>query len=305
VIVATRAVGRTPPAVVVQKPGRPKMVVYVFGRYIRVAHWIRNGLLIWLVLSGIYLGNPFLATRLYAEASESFVMAQVRGWHVLAGWILLAMTLVRIYQFLFVRPDGRLGLGAELRMAPVMFSWKAWRDQLAFYLLLRRDHPHFVYSNYGPLQYLVYTVLYASLLVISITGILLAAPYLAGGLASWSAGLLRPIEVGLGGLANVRAVHRFTMWFFVVFTLVHIYMAVWNSIRTGNLLLEGIVSGFKAEDVTAGAEVRGLTEREAQALHPAARRAQPPRPTPPTEPPTTPAAPTEPPAKPRRRDGDV
>lgn len=245
---ATRAAAARPKAVVLHKPGRPKMVVYVFGRYIRVTHWLRNGLLIWLVLSGFYIGNPFLARNLFQETSEVFIMAQVRGWHVAAGWILLAMTLVRIYQFLFIRPDGKLGLGAELRMAPVMFSWRAWRDQLAFYLLMKRDHPHFTYSNYGPLQYLVYTALYASLLVISVTGIILAAPYLSSGIGVWSAEIMRPIEVWMGGLANVRAVHRFVMWFFILFTLAHIYMAVWNSIRTGNLLIEGIVSGFKAED---------------------------------------------------------
>ncbi len=235
-------------AVVLHKPGRPRMVVYVFGRYIRIAHWVRNGLLVWLVLSGIYIGNPFLARNLASEASSVFIMAQVRGWHVIAGWILLAMTLVRIFQFLFIRQDGKLGLGAELRMAPVMFSWRAWRDQLAFYLLMKRDHPHFTYSNYGPLQYLVYTMLYASLLVISVTGIILAAPYLSSGVAVWSADIMRPIEVWMGGLANVRAVHRFVMWFFILFTVAHIYMAVWNSMRTGNLLIEGIVSGFAAKD---------------------------------------------------------
>jgi Ni/Fe-hydrogenase 1 B-type cytochrome subunit len=237
-----------PRGVVLERPGRPKMVVYVFGRYIRVAHWIRNAVLIWLVGSGIFIGNPFLARNLLQETAETFVMAQVRGWHVAAGWVLLALTLARIYQFLFVRADGKLGIGAELRMAPILFSWKAWRDQIAFYLLLRRDHPHFTFSNYGPLQYLVYTMLYASLLVISVTGIILAAPYVQGGLASFGADLMRPIEVALGGLANVRSVHRFTMWFFVLFTAAHIYMAVWNSLRTGNMLIEGIISGFKAED---------------------------------------------------------
>lgn len=247
-----------PEAVVVQRPGRPRMVMYVFGRFIRAAHWIRNGLLIWLVLSGFYLANPFLARNPVADTSSNFVLAQVRGLHVMAGWLLLAFTLVRIYQFLFIRRDGRLGVGDELRMAPILLNWKAWRDQLAFYLLLRRDHPHFTYSNYGPLQYLVYTLLYAALLVISVTGILLAAPYVQGGLASFGANLLRPIEVALGGLANVRGLHHFTMWFFIVFTLIHIYMAVWNSLRTGNMLIEGIISGFKAVD----AEVERATEAD-------------------------------------------
>lgn len=244
----TRPLPRRAASVTVEAPGRPKMVVYVFGRYVRIAHWIRNALLLWLIGSGIFIGSPFLARSPFGETASTFLMAQVRGWHVAAGWLLLAFTLARIYQFLFVTKDGRLGLGAELRMLPIVFSWRAWRDQLAFYLLLRRDHPHFTYSNYGPLQFVVYTMLYASLLVISVTGILLAAPYVSGGLASAGAQLMRPIEVALGGLANVRALHRFTMWWFVLFTLIHIYMAVWNSLRTGNMLIEGIISGFKAED---------------------------------------------------------
>jgi Ni/Fe-hydrogenase 1 B-type cytochrome subunit len=237
-----------PTHVVAGAKGRPAMVVYVFGRYVRAAHWIRNGILIWLVLSGIYLGNPFLARLGLGQATESLIMAQIRGWHVAAGWLLLAFTVARIYQFLFITKDGKLGIGHELKMGTVMFSWRAWRDQLAFYLLMRRDHPHFTYSNYGPLQYLVYTMLYASLLVISITGIMIAAPYTTGGIAAWGASLFTPLEVWMGGITVARIVHRFVMWWFILFTLAHIYMAVWNSIRTGNLLLEGIVSGFKADD---------------------------------------------------------
>ena len=250
---ATRVAGHQPAAVVIEETGRPKIVVYVFGRYVRIAHWIRNAVLIWMVLSGIYIGNPFLARSLTGDTVNGLFMAQVRGWHVAAGWVLLAFTLARIYQFLFVRADGSLGLGRELRMTPILFNFRAWREQMAFYFLFRREHPHYTYSNYGPLQFLVYTVLYAALLIISITGILLTAPYVQGGLASWGAGLLRPIEVWLGGIAQVRMLHHVTMWFFVIFTMVHIYMAVWNSLRSGNMLIEGMISGFQHDSETASA----------------------------------------------------
>lgn len=248
---ATRAPGNRAPAVVIEETGRPKIVVYVFGRFVRIAHWVRNAVLIWLVLSGIYIANPFLAPRLAVDPANSYFLAQVRGWHVAAGWVLLAFTLARIYQFLFVRADGKLGLGRELRMFPILFNWRAWREQMSFYFLFRREHPHYTYSNYGPLQYLVYTLLYAALLIISITGILIAAPYVQGGIATWAASLFTPIEVWLGGIAQVRMLHHVTMWFFILFTLVHIYMAVWNSLRSGNMLIEGMVSGFTHDVETA------------------------------------------------------
>ena len=69
----------------------------------------------------------------------------------------------------------------------------------------------------------------------------------------------------MGGLANVRAVHRYTMWFFVIFTVVHIYMAVWNSLRSGNMMVEAMISGFTAEDATS-------RPAEDEELKPAARR---------------------------------
>jgi Ni/Fe-hydrogenase 1 B-type cytochrome subunit len=257
-------------AVKLERPGRPTMIVYVFGRYVRIAHWLRNGLLVWLVGSGIYLGNPFLVASPMAETSSTFLLAQVRGWHVVAGWLLLALTVARLYQFLFVTSSGKLGLGAEVRMVSILFNWRAWRDQLGFYLLLRRDHPHFIYSNYGPLQYLIYIVLYLSLAVISVTGIILASPYLSSGLAAFGASVMRPIEVALGGLANVRAVHRFTMWWFVVFTVIHIYMAVWNSLRSGNMLIEGMISGFKAEDIGVKRAIEEQTAPPADAAPPTA-----------------------------------
>jgi len=99
------------------------------------------------------------------------------------------------------------------------------------------------------LPHLVCTLLYAWLLVVSTTGILIAAPHADGGVEAWGASLLRPIEVWLSGITTVRNVHRFVMWWFVCFTLAHVYMAVWNSMRTGNLVIEGIISGFEAESV--------------------------------------------------------
>lgn len=220
-------------------------VRYVFGRFTRIVHWLRVALIAWFVFSGIYLGSPFFA-RVYGGPTEDAIMLQFRSWHVLAGWVLIALTLVRIYEFLLVRSDGRaLGLGTELRMGRVLFNWRAWREQLAYYFLFRKEHPRYVYSNYGPLQYVVYTALYALLIAIGITGILLAAPYQPDGLAGASAALLKPIEVWLGGLVEVRRWHHWFTWAIMLFIVLHLYMVVWNSIRGRTMEIESIVSGYK------------------------------------------------------------
>lgn len=218
---------------------------FVFGRFTRIVHWLRVALIGWFVFSGLYLASPFFANRYDGPTTET-ILVQFRSWHVLAGWLLIALTLVRIYEFLFVRSEGRaLGLGTELRMGRVLVNWRAWREQLAYYFLFRKEHPRYVYSNYGPLQYVVYTALYALLIAISITGILLAAPYQPDGLAGASARLLEPIGTWMGGLAGVRRWHHWFTWGVILFMVLHIYMVAWNSIRGRTLELESIVSGYK------------------------------------------------------------
>jgi len=227
----------------------PVHLRYIFGRFTRISHWLRVVLIVWLTISGFYIANPFLVTDPNLPTYLNFLQANIRGLHIAAGWILLALTLIRIYEFFFIQPGPRLGIGTEVAMGRILFDWRAWRDQLAFYLLLRREHPTYIYSNYGPMQYLTYTVLYISLVGVILTGLILAAPYQTSGLAGWTGQVLKPLEVALGGLANVRIYHHWMMWVMIVFTVVHIYMVAWYSIRSRTMILEAMVSGYKAEDI--------------------------------------------------------
>jgi len=228
-------------------PNTPVHLHYVFGRFTRLSHWFRVVLMIWLVISGFYLAEPFLAPNPNLPLHLNFFQTNIRSLHVLAGWLLLVLTLIRIYEFFFIRPGPKLGLGTEVSMGRILFDWRAWRDQLAFYLLLRRDHPSHIYSNYGPLQYLTYIVLYLALVIIILTGLILAAPHQVGGLAGWSGQVLKPLEVAMGGPAGVRVWHKWMMWVMIVFALAHIYMVVWYSIRSRTMLLETMVSGYKLD----------------------------------------------------------
>lgn len=226
----------------------PVQLRYIFGRFTRSAHWFRFVLILWLAISGFYIADPFIAANPNIPIYQNFFMANLRGLHVAAGWILLVLTMIRIYEFFLLKPGPKLGLGTEARMAHILFDWRAWRDQLAFYLLLRRDHPRYIYSNYGPLQYLTYTVLYLALVMVILTGLIMAAPYQPTGLAGWTGQVLKPLEVALGGLANTRVIHNWMMWVMIVFTLVHIYMVVWYSLRSRTLTAEAMISGYRVEE---------------------------------------------------------
>jgi Ni/Fe-hydrogenase 1 B-type cytochrome subunit len=47
-----------------------------------------------------------------------------------------------------------------------------------------------------------------------------------------------------GGLAFVRELHHWLTWGFIIFLLIHIYMAVWCGIRFKHNSVDSIISGY-------------------------------------------------------------
>ena len=52
------------------------------------------------------------------------------------------------------------------------------------------------------------------------------------------------IEVLMGGLATVRLIHHITMWGFLIFIPVHVYMVVWSAIRFKHGGLDVMFTGY-------------------------------------------------------------
>ena len=56
---------------------------------------------------------------------------------------------------------------------------------------------------------------------------------------------MRELEKLVGGLANVRTIHRICMWVIMIFIPIHVYMAVFNAIKGKDGAMDAIFSGFK------------------------------------------------------------
>ena len=52
----------------------------------------------------------------------------------------------------------------------------------------------------------------------------------------------------MGSLAMVREIHHISMWFFIVFLPIHIYLAIFNSVYGKSGAMDSIVSGYKWEE---------------------------------------------------------
>ena len=208
-----------------------------FTALTRWFHWIRAIAIFVLIVTGFYIAYPFL-TPIKNSEPTNFMYALARSWHQIFGFALIAVTIFRVYLFIFDK-----GCRAERASFADFINPMVWFRQLRNYMLLG-PHPH-LKGAYNPIQLMAYIGLMLLIVLISVTGIILYYNVYHDGLGAILFAIFKPLEVMFGGLANVRAIHHITTWAFVIFIPVHIYMATWNSARYPNGGIDSIFSGFR------------------------------------------------------------
>lgn len=211
---------------------------YEFSSWLRITHWVRALAIVILTGTGFYIAVPFIAPALNGGEPTNFLNALMRSWHIIFGFVLIAVTLGKFYLFFFDK---------QSKVERVSF-WdfinpKVWIGQIKYYLLIGK-HPHGK-GVYNPLQFVAYVGLYAAVIVISLTGLILYVHVFHEGIGGALYDVLRPVEVMMGGLAMVREIHHIAMWVFILFLPVHVYMAVFNSIYGQTGAMDSIFSGFR------------------------------------------------------------
>jgi len=211
---------------------------FEFSAGLRWTHWLRAIAIAVLTVTGFYLTYVFIIP----EASDEpilFLNAKFRMWHEIAGFLLIAVTLFKLYLFLIDK------VSMKERIAFLDFiSPKIWIQQIKYYLFMG-EHPH-LRGVYNPLQFIAYVGLYAMVFVISLTGLILYVHmYQGGGIGLFLYDFMRPIETMMGGLAMVREIHHIVMWGILIFLPIHIYMAIFNSIMGKEGSMDAIISGYK------------------------------------------------------------
>ena len=217
--------------------GHPRRTEYEFSIGLRATHWLRAISIVTLIATGFYLSYVFQSPQSTGEPTN-FMQAKYRFVHEVAGFIFIACIIFKVYLFFFDKMSGKERVGLKDALNP-----KVWIKQLKFYLFIG-DHPH-LKGCYNPLQFVTYSFFYAVMFGIIITGLILYVHTYHEGLGGLLYGVLRPIEAWLGGLAEVRTWHRVLMWVIIVFLPVHIYMAVFNSLKGKDGSLDAIFSGYK------------------------------------------------------------
>lgn len=214
--------------------------VYEFSIGLRLTHWLRAVMITILTISGFYLAYVFVTPEFTTEP-VNFMNAKWRAVHQVAGFVLIACFIFKLYLFIFDKHSRK-----ELASLPDFLSPKIWIAQIKYYIFLGK-HPH-LKGVYNPLQFVAYFGFYIVLFVICLSGLVLYAHVYHDGLGGVIYEPMRAVEAMMGGLANVREIHHICMWIILIFVLVHIYMAVFNAVKQKNGGMDAIISGYKYLD---------------------------------------------------------
>ncbi|SHH74219.1 Ni/Fe-hydrogenase, b-type cytochrome subunit [Ferrimonas marina] len=208
----------------------------IFGPAIMWGHWLRAISIVVLVVTGFYIAWPFLTPY---GGTDNLQQGWVRFAHLVAGFVLCAVTLYRAYLFFFSRSN------IERRSYRDVISPRSWVINLKSYLWHGKLHKQGVY---GPLQFVSYLMVSVVAALMCITGLILHANVYHEGLG----GLIYPLaEWGtalFGGLAPVREIHHWLTWVFIIFLPIHVYMAMWSAVWFKSSM-DTIVSGYDTHKV--------------------------------------------------------
>jgi Ni/Fe-hydrogenase 1 B-type cytochrome subunit len=212
--------------------------VYVYQAPLRLWHWINAGAITVLAITGYLIGSPL--PSLSGEASQHYLMGDIRFIHFTAAYIFTVGFLGRIYWAIVGNHYAR-----EL-FAPRLFSRKWWGGlffELRWYLFLEKEPCTFVGHN--PLaQLFMFLMFVLGSLFMICTGFALYAEGL--GKNSWAEAMFGWVVPLFGGNPQtVHTWHHLGMWFIVCFVIVHIYIAIREDIVSRQTMVSTMINGWR------------------------------------------------------------
>ena len=202
---------------------------------IRINHWGMVISIFILIVTGFYIAGPF--TVYEGETVKKFFMGDVRFVHILFGVFLSFIFIWRVYLAFFSK------FHADWKDFFAFTDWPNTVKQLKFYALVSKEPAEHKYL-YGPMQSLAYGGLMVMILFIVLTGVILMGAGYHAGLTGLIYKIVKPFENLVGGLAMVRWIHHILTWCFVLFVVVHIYMAFWYDVMFRQGTVSSMISGI-------------------------------------------------------------
>ena len=213
--------------------------VYVWQLPVRLFHWFNALCIVILGGTGYLIGRP-VAFQSASEASFGYWFGTVRFLHFATAYLLIFNFLFRIYWGFvgnqFARWDNFIPLGRNL----LQRQWREALDVWKVDILQSREHP-IESIGHNALAGWTYFTSFLAFLFQCLTGFGLYAAMSTW----WLPQMFAWIVPLMGGDFAVRQWHHMAMWFFIIFSVIHVYLVFYHDYVEGRGVISSMAGGWK------------------------------------------------------------
>jgi len=209
--------------------------IYVWEIPVRFYHWLNFLAVLTLAVTGFLIGKP-LAIQSGPEASSSYWFGIVRFIHFTAAYIFFFNFLFRIFWGFVGNRFARWDNFIIHRKSQV----KEIVDVLKIDILQAVEQPMDTVGH-NALAGLTYFGTFLAFLFQSLTGFGMYSAMSQGFVPS----LFKWVSPLMGGDFALRQWHHLTMWFFILFAMVHVYLVFYHDYVEGRGVLSSMGGGWK------------------------------------------------------------
>jgi Ni/Fe-hydrogenase 1 B-type cytochrome subunit len=209
--------------------------IYVWELPVRLYHWVNALCVVVLCVTGYLIGRP-LAITYSSEAYQQYWFGTVRFLHFVTSFVFFFNFLFRIYWGFVGNSYAKWTNFIPSRL----LQWREIVEVVKVDVLQLRVH-HFISLGHNALAGFIYFLSFLAFLFQALTGFALYS----GMSHSWLPRMFAWITPVMGGDFAVRQWHHVFMWFFILFTLVHVYLVFYHDYIEGRGTTSSMVGGWK------------------------------------------------------------
>jgi len=209
--------------------------VYVWQTPVRLYHWLNAACVLALAITGYLIGSP-PAIQSGSEASFGYWFGTVRFIHFLAAFLFFFNFVFRIYW-------GFVGNEYARWHNFIAFKNGQWKEMIRVLKIdvFQREGKPIESIGHNSLAGFTYFISFLAFLFQCITGF---GMYSAMSHA-WLPNMFAWIVPFMGGDFAVRQWHHVMMWFFIIFSMVHVYLVFYHDYVEGRGILSSMGGGWK------------------------------------------------------------
>lgn len=230
---------------------------YVWQLPVRIFHWANALAITSLIITGLLISHP-PGIISNGEASTQFWFGYIRKIHFMSAYVMVAVLIMRVYWSFKGNKYSSWKVFVPFDKEGLASVWHTLKHDI-FLQNEKKLNDMNIHTGHNDIAAVSYLVMFILALVMIFTGF---------GLYSDNATWFLPKMFGwvpefLGGDMNTRVLHHLTMWGFILFALVHMYLVFFHDWLEGRGEASAMVSGYKfvrAERAKAAPKKKSVQE---------------------------------------------